>query len=336
MFVSESSVLCTRGPDIIAQASGFKNVHDVDKYDKDGTRLFQCRGTTAFNTRAIQVPERAASLNSGDTFILETPSKLYIWAGKGSTGDEREFAKAISKSVASREYELISEGSEPEAFWTALGGRTAYAAAKTEDAAIVREARLFQCTNAVGYFRVEEIFDYDQEDLIEDDVMILDTYAEVFVWIGKGANTEEKSKSLATALEYIKTDPSGRTVQDTVIVQLKQGFEPPNFTAHFIAWDPEKWSNGKTYEQLKAEAMASGNTAALETSVEAALSKLTTSVYPLSALIGQDIPEGVDPTKKEQYLSNEEFQQVFGISKAEFNGMPAWKTVGLKKKVNLY
>ena len=187
-----------------------------------------------------------------------------------------------------------------------------------------------------GYFRVEEVFDFDQEDLIEDDVMILDTYAEVYVWIGKGANAEEKKKSLETAIEYIKSDKSGRTVQTTILATLKQGFEPPSFTGHFIAWDPEKWSKGKTYEQLKAEAMASGNAAALGGSVQEALTTLTTSTYTFAQLTTNPLPEGVDATKKEQYLSNEEFQKVFGIPKAEFNGMPGWKSSALKKKVNLY
>ncbi len=90
-------------------------------------------------------------MNSGDVFFLESPSKVWLWAGKGSTGDEREFAKGVSKAIVSREFEIISEGSEPEAFWTALGGRDTYAQAKTADDAIVREARLFQCTNAVGW-----------------------------------------------------------------------------------------------------------------------------------------------------------------------------------------
>ena len=143
-------VACCAPTDCGFQASGFKNVGDKDRYDTDGTRLFQIRGTTAFNTRAIQVPERAASLNSGDSFILETPGKVWLWAGKGSTGDEREFAKNISKSIAPREYEIISEGSEPEAFWSALGGKEPYAQVKANNDAIVREARLFQCTNAVG------------------------------------------------------------------------------------------------------------------------------------------------------------------------------------------
>ena len=131
------------------QASGFKNVGDKDKYDTDGTRLFQVRGTTALNTRAIQVPERAASLNSGDVFILETPAKVWLWSGKGATGDERETAKGIARTVAPREYEIVVEGSEVEAFWSALGGKAPYAAVKEVDAA-PKEARLFQCTNSVG------------------------------------------------------------------------------------------------------------------------------------------------------------------------------------------
>ena len=187
-----------------------------------------------------------------------------------------------------------------------------------------------------GYFRVEEIFDFDQEDLIEDDVMLLDTYTEVFVWIGKGANAEEKKKSLETAIEYIKTDPSGRKVETTVLATIKQGFEPPNFTSHFFAWDSEKWSSGKTYEQLKAEAMAGGNAGSLVTSVSESLAKLTTATYTLAQLTSKDVPEGVDATKKEQYLAPDEFQKVFGISKAEFSSLPAWKASGLKMKAGLY
>ena len=83
--------------------------------------------------------------------------------------------------------------------------------------------------------------------------MILDTYFEVFVWVGKNANAVEKKGSLEAAMEYIKTDPSGRTVEDTCIMQVKQGFEPTNFRCHFHAWDDDMWSKGMSYEELKAK-----------------------------------------------------------------------------------
>jgi len=317
-------------------ASGFKNLNDKDRYSSGEPCLYQVRGTTPFNTRAIQVPARAASLNSGDVFILETQKKSWLWFGKGSTGDERDSSRALVKGIVPREAEPISESTEPAEFWAALGGKGPYAASKVIQESTAREPRLFQCTNAVGYFKVEEIFDYDQEDLIEEDVMILDTYAEVFVWVGKGANAEEKKKALETAVEYIKQDKSGRTIQDTITIVLNQGFEPPNFTCHFFAWDANKWSQGKTYDQLKAEIAASNGAPIAEVNVSDALKKISGTVYTYDQLTAVTLPEGVDATIKEQYLSDAEFQKIFGISKSEFNAMPKWKSNGLKKKANLY
>ena len=41
----------------------------------------QVRGYAADDMRAIQVAETASSLNSDDVFVLETPSKTYLWNG---------------------------------------------------------------------------------------------------------------------------------------------------------------------------------------------------------------------------------------------------------------
>ena len=53
--------------------------------------------------------------------------------------------------------------------------------------------------------------------------MILDTYAQVFVWIGRGANEVEKKEGLKTAKEYIETDPSNRDLDSTQLLQVKMG-----------------------------------------------------------------------------------------------------------------
>ena len=84
--------------------------------------------------------------------------------------------------------------------------------------------------------------------------MILDTYYEVFVWVGKDANVEEKKKALETAIEFIKTDPGKRTEDDVCIMQIKQGREPSNFKCHFLAWDDEKWAKIEEAQASKAKA----------------------------------------------------------------------------------
>lgn len=45
-------------------------------------RLFQVHGSDSFNTKAIEVPAMAASLNSSDVFLLKSPSGIYLWCGK--------------------------------------------------------------------------------------------------------------------------------------------------------------------------------------------------------------------------------------------------------------
>ena len=53
--------------------------------------------------------------------------------------------------------------------------------------------------------------------------------------------------------EYLHSDPSGRDEDNTLLIQIKQGFELPTFTAHFFGWNPELWATSKTYEQYLEE-----------------------------------------------------------------------------------
>ena len=47
-------------------------------------------------------------------------------------------------------------------------------------------------------------------------------------------------------------------------------------------------------------------------------------------------PEGVDVTKRETYLSEEDTEKLFGMSKEALAAMPKWKRNNLKKKVQLF
>lgn len=61
------------------------------------------------------------------------------------------------------------------------------------------EPRLFQCSNASGYFYVSELFNFTQEDLMNDDIMLLDAYNTVYVWIGNKSNKFEKKAAVSSA-----------------------------------------------------------------------------------------------------------------------------------------
>lgn len=77
---------------------------------------------------------------------------------------------------------------------------------------------------------------FAQADLVSEDVMLMDVGDSLFVWLGCFSNRTEKAACIASAQEYLKTDPSGRDENIPIIV-VKQGNEPPNFTGLFGAWD---------------------------------------------------------------------------------------------------
>jgi hypothetical protein len=87
----------------------------------------------------------------------------------------------------------------------------------------------------------EEVINFDQSDLVEDDVMLLDAVETIFLWFGKESNKQEQVGSIQLAQTYLSTDPAGRDV-DTPILIIKQGMEPPTFTGFFGVWDRALWN----------------------------------------------------------------------------------------------
>ena len=71
------------------------------------------------------------------------------------------------------------------------------------------------------------------------DVFILDTFNEIFVWVGACANEEEKRLTAELAKHYIEGAPDCRD-DDCPIITVTQGSEPLFFTCHFRGWDPIK------------------------------------------------------------------------------------------------
>uniref|UniRef100_A0A8C1EQ38 Scinderin n=1 Tax=Cyprinus carpio carpio TaxID=630221 RepID=A0A8C1EQ38_CYPCA len=212
------------------------------------TRLFQVRKNLGIITRIYEASSSRSwsNLNSNDAYLLKLPKgDGYLWKGKGASEEEERGAKYMSEKLKCK-IKLITEGNEPGMadFWKALGGKMEYQTSEMlESKTIAHPPRLFACSNKTGKFIIEEVpGEFNQDDLAEDDVMLLDVWDQVFVWIGKDANEVERTESVKSAKTYIETDPSGRD-KGTSVVVVKQGHEPPTFTGWFLGWDASRWDS---------------------------------------------------------------------------------------------
>ncbi|XP_078497992.1 gelsolin isoform X2 [Lissotriton helveticus] len=206
------------------------------------TRLFQVRASSSGFTRAVEVDATATNLNSNDAFVLKTPSNAYIWMGQGASDPEKRGAQELT-NILGLQASSIAEGRETDDFWEALGGKAAYRTSSRLKSRInTHPLRLFACSNKTGRFIIEEVpGEITQDDLAPDDVMILDTWDQVFVWVGNEAQDSEKKEAIASASKYIESDPANRDKRTPISI-VKQGFEPPTFTGWFLGWEDDFWS----------------------------------------------------------------------------------------------
>uniref|UniRef100_A0A3P8WN16 Scinderin like b n=1 Tax=Cynoglossus semilaevis TaxID=244447 RepID=A0A3P8WN16_CYNSE len=202
------------------------------------TRLFHIRQSSSRTTRAVEVEASASNLNTNDVFVLKTPSSLTVWRGVGASDEEMAAAKHVVDFLGGGASN-VSEGKEPADFWSALGGKKEYQTSKSLQN-MLKPPRLFGCSNKTGRLIVEEVpGDFTQSDLATDDVMILDTWEQLFLWVGNEANAEERQGAPKIAKDYADSDPSGR--KGLPITTIKQGAEPPTFIGWFQAWDAKMW-----------------------------------------------------------------------------------------------
>uniref|UniRef100_A0A6N2L645 HP domain-containing protein n=1 Tax=Salix viminalis TaxID=40686 RepID=A0A6N2L645_SALVM len=224
-----------------------------ETYDEQKTALFRVQGISPENMQAIQVNQVSKSLNSSYCYILQTGTSIFTWIGNlSSTVDHALLDRMLELINPTWQPISVREGSEPDIFWNALGGKTEYPRQK-ELKQHVEDPRLFTLTCADGNFKVKEIYNFAQDDLTTEDVLILNCHEEIHVWIGSHSNIKSKQQAILLGMKFLQTDPLVEGLSsETPIYVVTEGREPPFFT-RFFEWDSSKANmHGNSFERKLA------------------------------------------------------------------------------------
>uniref|UniRef100_A0A1D1Z314 Villin-2 n=1 Tax=Anthurium amnicola TaxID=1678845 RepID=A0A1D1Z314_9ARAE len=220
-----------------------KNIKD-ETYTTDGIALIRVSGTSVHNNKAVQVDTVATSLSSTDCFLLQSGSSLFIWHGNSSTFEQQQWAAKVAEFLKpGTSLKHAKEGTESSGFWFALGGKQSYTGEKVSQE-IVRDPHLYTFSLNKGKFEVNEIFNFSQDDLLTEDILILDTHAEVFIWVGQCVDPKEKPKAFDIGQKYVELAVSLEGLSpDVPLYKVTEGNEPCFFTTYF------EWDNAKATVQ---------------------------------------------------------------------------------------
>jgi hypothetical protein len=222
-------------------ASGFRHVDTKAEFK---VRLMHVKGKK--HIQVTEVPCSCSSLNSGDVFVLNTFSTIYLWIGKDCGAFERNkggtFASALKDQNHSRQtiVSLEDGGKDDNAeFWGALGGKgrikTAAEGGSDLDADSGKTHGLKQVlrvSDASGQLKFVKVAEgkFGRQVLKSEDVFIVDSGYDIFVWIGKGSTAQERKGGMSYAQTYL--NESGRPSY-LPISKLNEGVILPSFDAVF-------------------------------------------------------------------------------------------------------
>ncbi|KAI3446482.1 hypothetical protein Pfo_003147 [Paulownia fortunei] len=236
-----------------------KGLND-ETYTADGVALICISGTSPHNNKAIQVESVATSLNSNDCFLLQSGTSIFSWHGNQSTFEQQQLAAKVAEFLKpGSSVKQTKEGTESSSFWFALGGKQSYTSKKVSPE-IVRDPHLFAFSFNKGKFEVEEIYNFSQDDLLTEDILILDTHAEVFVWVGQSVDSKEKQNAFEIGQKYMEMAASLEGLAPNVPLYIvTEGNEPCFFTTYF-SWDPAKAiAHGNSFQKKVMQLFGAGH-----------------------------------------------------------------------------
>jgi hypothetical protein len=182
------------------------------------------------------------------------------------------------------------------------------------------DTRVFELSSASGIVAVEPLSPpLRQDDLGPRSVYIVDSGVELFVRFGSQSLHNERLFSLQVAQQLAAQSAEKPTVWVT-----QEEKEPPGCACCSTA--------GRT----RCAAKSCRPTCRGRTRSTRCWRLHARHILVRELLDGDNLPKNVDRTRLEDYLTDDEFQQVFQMTRADWNALPQWRLPDLKRKANLF
>ena len=204
-------------------------------------------------------------------------------------------------------------GTEPEEFWSSLGGSSDYFKVDKKFSQQNNPKIIKMFVNLKENFLPANKI--STKYLTESSIAILDTFDQLYLWCGSECTEGSKKLAQMFAEEYLQKIKDGRT--NKTVSHLEDSKEPYDFTKHFHSW------NYPIEEKPLTE-------------MEKVVAQYKTSFTFEELQNKSDLPPHVDLQKLEDYLQEDDFPNAFGLTKEQFFKLPGWKRTALKKKIDLF
>lgn len=185
--------------------------------------------------KLVRMPD-PGTFGRGDCYLVDAGLNLYIWVGPKSSVDEKFLAaaEAVFKDTARKgnaKINHIDGGQEPDEFKKLFDD---FRLTDEDTEGILKRVHLEK--HEYKLWRVhregEETFfqevPLDRDYLSSDDVYVLDTWEDIYVWRGTAASAREKFDATILARRY---DAERVGTQDIELIE--QGAEPKEFWEFF-------------------------------------------------------------------------------------------------------
>ncbi|PRP81842.1 hypothetical protein PROFUN_10591 [Planoprotostelium fungivorum] len=212
------------------------NYAPFDDVAVKATRVLRIKGR-----KYLRVVAEAAGqpcICAGECLVLLTPDALWQWNGSQASAVNRRLAndivrKLVTDKTGKAKPIIIDQGEEQFEFWDALGGRCLPTPADPEedfvtDEELREERKLFKLISngvRVHWSVLAEGGEINGQHLLNtSQCLLLDVEADIFVWLGKGAQAVAKKIAVERAKEYAE-----RTSRTAPIIEIDEGFETEYF-----------------------------------------------------------------------------------------------------------